>query len=137
MMRSYRKNYPILFLSLLSIFVICFFVSPLNTFAVVSSKETIDEPACEITVSIEEIEKYLTLNGIDYYAYMDINKAPEELKPIILEARTRIIYGEDASWVADDVDGYIKDQDGNIIEIVPHFHEVFPEDWEIPVRKCS
>ena len=77
----------------------------------------------------EEIEAYLGEHGEDYYAYMILDEAEESLKPIILEARWRIISRE--SWVDDSINGYIQDEAGNIIEVVPHFHEVFPADWEI------
>lgn len=81
-------------------------------------------------ISTAEIEAYFSLNGLDYYAYMDISAAPHELIPVILEARGRII--SQTSWVADDLNGWVEDCDGNIIEIVPKFHEIFPQDWEIP-----
>lgn len=77
-----------------------------------------------------KIEAYFSQNGLDYYAYMDISAASDELVPVILEARSRII--SQSSWVADELEGWVEDSDGNIIEIVPKFHEVFPQDWEIP-----
>jgi hypothetical protein len=82
-------------------------------------------------ITTAEIETYFSQNGLDYYAYMDISSAPDELVPVILEARSRII--SQTSWVADDLNGWVEDCDGNIIEIVPKFHEIFPQDWEIPL----
>ena len=79
--------------------------------------------------SMEEIDAFLKERGEEYYAYMILEEANEALHPIILEARWRII--SDASWVDDDINGYIADENGNIIEIVPHFHDIFPADWEI------
>ena len=79
--------------------------------------------------SIEEIDAFLKEHGEEYYAYMILEETNEALHPIILEARWRIISGE--SWVDDDLNGYIEDENGNIIEIVPHFHDIFPADWEI------
>lgn len=64
-------------------------------------------------------------------AYMDISNVDKEAEDEILEARKIIIMNE--SWVADGLDGWVLDADGNIKEEVPHFSEVFPEDWEVPV----
>ena len=78
----------------------------------------------------EQIETYLASESLEYYAYMILEDAPEELKPMIQEARKRII--ESSDWVDDELDGWILDPDGNVIETLPHFHEIFPEDWETP-----
>ena len=86
-------------------------------------------PAEASDYSMEEIDAILAARGEDYYAYMILEESNEALHPIILEARWRIISGE--SWVDDDLNGYIEDENGNIIEIVPHFHDIFPADWEI------
>ena len=82
-----------------------------------------------LSYTIEEIEAYLEKNGEEYYAYMILNEAEESLRPIILEARWRII--SNTTWIDDELNGHIEDEMGNIIEVVPHFHEIFPEDWEI------
>ena len=86
-------------------------------------------PAEAPDYSMEEIDAFLRERGEEYYAYMLLEEANEALHPIILEARWRIISRE--SWVDDDLNGYITDEQGNIIEIVPHFHDIFPADWEI------
>lgn len=85
-----------------------------------------------VEMDISEIEPYLTAEGNEYYAYMQIETAEPELIPVILEARRRIIYQDRSGWVDDSVDGCIRNEDGEIIEILPHFHEIFPSDWEIP-----
>ena len=85
-----------------------------------------------VEMDISKIEPYLTAEGNEYYAYMQIETAEPELIPVILEARRRIIYQDGAGWVDDHIDGCIRDNDGVVIEILPHFHEVFPSDWEIP-----
>lgn len=82
-------------------------------------------------MSQAQIEAYIAEDGLEYYAYMILADAPEELEPVILEARNRIIHN--SSWVADELDGWVLDPEGNVVEIVPHFHELFPEDWEIPI----
>lgn len=64
-------------------------------------------------------------------AYMDIDQASEEIQPKILEAREKIIMSQ--SWVVDGAKGYVYDKDGNVIEEVPQFHDLFPADWEVPV----
>ena len=89
----------------------------------VASPETLSD------FSTEEIDAILKERGEDYYAYMTLQESNKTLHPIILEARWRIISNE--SWVDDDINGYIQDENGNIIEIVPHFHDIFPADWEI------
>ena len=89
----------------------------------------VEEMNAYINENMEEINAYINEHGEEYYAYMNLGEAEEALKPIILEARWRIISRE--SWVVDGINGYIHDEAGNIIEIVPHFHDVFPEDWEI------
>lgn len=84
--------------------------------------------------STEEIEMLFEQYGLEHYAYMDLDTADPELHPVILGARSRIIYSETAGWVADEIDGCIKDAEGNIIEVLPHFHDIFPEDWDLPPR---
>ncbi len=83
-----------------------------------------------VGLSMDEIEEYLALEDLEYYAYMNLNEAKSEIKPVIQEARNRIIFN--TSWVADEINGRIRDEDGNIIEILPHFSELFPSDWQIP-----
>ena len=63
-------------------------------------------------------------------AYMDPDVADADTRASILQARRTVI--ENSTWVADDLTGWIEDKEGNIIEYVPHFHEIFPADWEIP-----
>ena len=82
-----------------------------------------------LSYTIEEIDAYLEKNGEEYYAYMILDEVEESLRPIILEARWRII--SNTTWIDDELNGHIEDEMGNIIEVVPHFHEIFPEDWEI------
>ena len=77
-------------------------------------------------------EQYLgSEEDIQYYAYLNINTAEEELKPIILVARNTIIHRY--SWVADGMSGSVLDKEGNIKREIPEFSELFPEDWEMPV----
>lgn len=80
--------------------------------------------------TLDEIEEAFAANGIAYYAYMDLNEVPDELKAIVLEARNRIIFS--TSWVADEINGWILDEDRNVLETLPHFSEIFPADWEVP-----
>lgn len=83
----------------------------------------------------QEIAKVTPFDKMDwetanYYAYMDLEQAEESIKPIILEARKKIIF--DKGWAADGITAYVEDAEGNIIEQLPHFSELFPADWEIP-----
>lgn len=108
----------------------------ISAFGITCSEDTICTLKSEVNETyyspqVNKIEELLAASGVEYYAYMDLNLAQEELKPVILEARNRIILGR--SWVSDDLDGRILDKNGNVIEEVPHFSEIFPEDWEIPM----
>lgn len=88
-----------------------------------------------VTIDVEAVEPYFENNSLEYYAYMDIHSADPELIPVILEARNRIIFTH--SWTADEIDGSILDEEGNVIETVPLFHDVFPTDWEVPCFPSS
>lgn len=64
-------------------------------------------------------------------AYMDSSAVVNEsLRTEIIQARNELIHQE--SWVADGVNGYVVDANGNIIEELPQFSEIFPSDWELP-----
>ena len=78
-----------------------------------------------------DMGKEMSIEQARSIAYMDISNVDKEVEDEILEARKIIIMNE--SWVADGLDGWVLDADGNIEEEVPHFSEVFPEDWEVPV----
>ena len=88
-----------------------------------------------VTIDVEAVEPYFENNSLEYYAYMDIHSADPELIPVILEARNRIIFTH--SWTDDEIGGRILDEDGNVIETVPYFHDVFPSDWEVPCFPSS
>lgn len=88
-----------------------------------------------VTIDVEAVEPYFENNSLEYYAYMDIHSADPELIPIILEARNRIIFTH--SWTHDEIDGSVLDEEGNVIETVPLFHDVFPTDWEVPCFPSS
>ena len=68
---------------------------------------------------------------IQYYAYLDLETADPDLAPVIIKARDIIIFRQ--SWVADGVRGFVYDRNGNVIEEVPQFSELFPEDWSVPI----
>ena len=68
---------------------------------------------------------------IQYYAYLTLDDADPSLALVIIEARNRIIFRQ--SWVADGLKGYVHDRNGDVIEEVPQFSDLFPEDWDIPV----
>lgn len=76
------------------------------------------------------IEPVQELSAVEYYAYMDLESADKLTKEMILEARNEIIFSE--SWVADEVDGWITNPDGTVVEVLPHFSELFPSDWDVP-----
>lgn len=73
--------------------------------------------------------------SLEYYAYMDIDTAPKELKEKILEARNSIIYSK--SWSTDGYKCSIVDvKTGEVIEELPDFSEIFP-DWDVPVENTE
>ena len=88
-----------------------------------------------VTIDVEAVEPYFENNSLEYYAYMDIHSADPELIPVILEARNQIIFTH--SWTHDEIDGSVLDKEGNVIETVPLFHDVFPTDWEVPCFPSS
>lgn len=77
-----------------------------------------------------QAEYFHSEEDIQYYAYCDLKSADEELKPVILAARNRIIFRY--SWVADGTSGQICGRDGEIKEELPCFSELFPENWDLP-----
>lgn len=88
-----------------------------------------------VTIDVEAVEPFFENDSLEYYAYMDIHSVDPELIPVILEARNRIIFTH--SWTADEIDGSILDEEGNSIETVPLFHDIFPTDWEVPCFPSS
>lgn len=96
--------------------------------------------SCEANVSVEKSvpdQKHMfkSEDEIQHFAYLDIDTAVESLHPIILAARRIIIYRY--SWAADEVEGWVKDRNGNILETLPHFSDLFPDDWEIPIESVK
>ena len=67
-------------------------------------------------------------------AYMDINAASPALKAEILEARNVIIFNE--TWIADGYEATMTEPDGTVYS-VPHFSELFPSDWDLPIEEPS
>lgn len=61
---------------------------------------------------------------------MDLEQASVAMKEKIIDAREKIIYSQ--SWVADGLQGYVYNRDGNIIEEIPQFSDLFPANWEVP-----
>lgn len=114
-----KRNRMMLLLAIFAVFL-----------SVCAFRFSVSAAAPELPIyNTEDIDAYINEHGEEYYAYMILDEAEESLKPIILEARWRII--SNSTWVDDDLNGHIEDEAGNIIEIVPHFHDIFPADWEI------
>jgi hypothetical protein len=73
-------------------------------------------------------------NDIDIaelYAYLDIAAVSPTAKDIILAARENIIFHN--SWVTEGVVGWRYGSDGEIIEYLPQFSELFP-GWDVPIQ---
>lgn len=83
-----------------------------------------------VEIDPEDIAPYFEKHEPEYYAYMNLHEVEEKMIPVILQARYWLVFTE--SWVADSTNGAVLDENGVEIETVPHFHEIFPEDWEIP-----
>ena len=88
-----------------------------------------------VMIDLEAVEPYFAENSLEHYAYMDIHSAEPELVPVILEARNRIIFSH--SWTDKEVNGSVLDEEGNVIETVPCFYDIFPSDWEVPCLPVS
>lgn len=84
-----------------------------------------------IVVSASEVDIKEDLHVKDL-AYMSLENAPETIQADIIEARNAIIF-EHTGWVADDWSGAVIDvRSGQVIRELPKFHDVFPDDWDIP-----
>lgn len=77
-----------------------------------------------------DIDDNVSLAKLEAIAYQDINTADAEMKEQILEAREAIIFSE--GWVANGATGRVLDADGNVVEELPKFEDIFPSDWEVP-----
>lgn len=78
-----------------------------------------------------QAEYQAELKQAEYYAYMDLDTAPESLKHDILEARNKIIFSSNG-WTQDGVRGYVCNmKTGEIVEQLPQFSELFP-GWDMP-----
>lgn len=86
-----------------------------------------------VQLTMEEIEAYFETESIEHYAYLDMETADQELRQVIREAQCRIIFSTD--WVADEINGWVLDENGNVVEVLPHFSQVFPADWEVPTSE--
>ena len=64
------------------------------------------------------------------FASLAPENASPEMREKILSARNAIIY--DTDWVADGFEMRVEDRDGNVIQRLPHFSELFP-NWDLPV----
>lgn len=92
----------------------------------------LDVPTACVSESDPQISMLLQdEDAIQYYAYLDISTAESSLQPVILEARKIIAFRY--SWVADGLHGFVHDNNGNIVEEVPQFSDLFPADWEEPI----
>ena len=83
-----------------------------------------------VSLSMDEIEEYLALEDLEYYAYMNLDEARSEIKPVIQEARKRIIFS--TSWAANGTNAWVLDADWNVIEKLPYFYQLFPSNWDMP-----
>ncbi len=92
---------------------------------------------CSLTIPAMAVEANVQQDWTDVesIAYMSLDDVDAELQSQITQARNEIIFN--TSWVADDVNGRIVDENGNVIETLPHFSDVFPSDWDIPLSAQS
>ena len=87
-------------------------------------------PAMAVDSTVSTYDPVRDLNVARHYAYMDMNTADDLLKVEIQQARNALIFR--TGWVTDGVKGYVHDENGNIIEELPQFYDLFPSEWEIP-----
>lgn len=82
------------------------------------------------------LEQYCnTEDKLQYYAHLDYETAGKDIRRVILVARNQIIYR--VPWCDDNVNSCVIGADGNVKETLPHFHELFPLDWEVPIHPVS
>ncbi len=108
-----------------------FAVTLLGTSA--SAKTQILHPASEkmISKSVEHDGDWQTeWEQAQDFASLDPENASPEMREKILSARNTIIFSTD--WVADGFEMRVEDRDGNVIQRLPHFSELFP-GWDLPV----
>lgn len=67
-------------------------------------------------------------------AYLDTETASPALKAEILEARNVVIFNE--TWIADGYEATVTEPDGTV-HSVPHFSDLFPADWDLPIEEPS
>lgn len=65
-------------------------------------------------------------------AYKNAETASPALRDEILEARKVIIFNE--TWIADGFEATVTEPDGTVYR-VPHFSDLFPSDWNLPVSE--
>lgn len=89
-----------------------------------------------MTVSVGAVNytKIDTEEGLSI-AYMHTENLSAEMRQEVLRAREEIIFS--TSWVVEGARGEILDENGNVIETVPEFYELFPADWDIPTVPVS
>lgn len=119
------KRRIVYFTLLVSLVLVIVFAKPFLYTSAVS------ESPADVIVMVHAMSQ----EELNHYAYMDYASASYHLKPIILEARRRIIFQQ--PWVADGVQGRELDADGNVVKVLPEFHDLFPEDWDIPVSSTE
>lgn len=91
----------------------------------------------EFIVGPEETQRLLeqycaTEEALQYYAHMDYETAGKDIRRVILVARNQLIFR--VSWCDDNVNSCVIGADGNVKETLPHFHDLFPADWEVPIH---
>lgn len=91
-------------------------------------------PFCQLTVDVDtmacETAEFGALSDMtgEQLAYLDLESAPEALRPQILRARLPIIYGKQG-WTVDGL-GSVQHADGTA-EKLPEFSDLWP-DWTVP-----
>ena len=92
------------------------------------------ERQSEFVVGPEETQSLLaqyctTEDDLQYYAHLDYETAGKDTRRVILVARNQIIFR--VSWCDDNTNCFVG-EDGK--EALPHFHELFPSDWDVPIH---
>lgn len=99
-------------------------VSAMSMSAMAADSSTAD--SCNATAEIVRA----TANANDsYYAYMDYDSAGESIKPLIIQARKNIVFG-DYAWT---VNGQVSavNEDGSET-VLPEFSDLFP-GWDLSI----
>lgn len=105
-----------------------------------ASQQVIDSGLAKLDLETLRPEEYDAVMEAAPYAYLDIDEInvtrtaeSSALEDRVLDARETIIYTQD--WVRDGGWAALYDKNTGELTEIPEFHDLFPEDWDLPNAK--